>query len=79
MNAKNVLLIILLIVLLSYLKVRSNAAPSPTTNVDSTILYKPPWQGKVGDVVYWGGAYWGWTEFPDIKDWIIIGNEPVNS
>ena len=47
-------------------------------HVESKIYYgkpgeKPPWKGKIGDVVEWGGKQWAWTESPVFgADWFEI-------
>ena len=41
---------------------------------------KPDWQGKIGDVVDWGGKTWAWTEWPWAPgqgDWVEIRPIPL--
>jgi hypothetical protein len=33
---------------------------------------KPPWRGKPGDVVEWGGKKWAWMESPIYYGWFEI-------
>lgn len=37
----------------------------------------PPWDGNIGDQVYWGGRWWAWTEAPGIgfRGWAPVGSE----
>jgi hypothetical protein len=38
---------------------------------------KPSWQGKIGDVVEWGGKTWAWTEWPWAPgqgDWVEVAS-----
>jgi hypothetical protein len=54
--------------------------------VTSTIRYQPPeeppartgpppWPGQVGDVVEYGGRWWGWTELGATRGWVEIEQE----
>jgi len=72
-------IVILLLVLLALLVIFRR--PKLIEQVES-VFYpgqpgeKPPWKGKVGDVVEWGGRTWGWTEWPWAPgegDWAPIG------
>jgi hypothetical protein len=32
----------------------------------------PPWPGQIGDVVEYGGRWWGWTELGPTRGWVEI-------
>jgi len=62
-----ILLIALLVLILFRIRTRVTIIWYPGNYGD-----KPPWQGKLGDVVYWGGKKWGWVESPIYYGWFEI-------
>jgi len=62
-----ILLIALLVLILFRIRTRVTSIWYPGKYGD-----KPPWQGKLGDVVYWGGKTWGWVESPIYYGWFEI-------
>jgi len=75
MKQRDIVIALLILLLLLVIFRRSKL----TEYVESKILYygktgeKPPWQGKIGDVVEWGGKTWAWTESPLYgNDWFEI-------
>jgi hypothetical protein len=73
MESKRITLILLIALLVLILfKVRTKVT---STWYPGNYGDKPPWRGKPGDVVYWGGKTWAWMESPIYgNDWFEIGS-----